>query len=254
MTVTLAWMGIWSTALLAIGMLHTPLVRRRSVKLLLFPGMIVDGVLRTIGCLASATPIERVSPLSGERPLLEQSKSFLGPLGACIAALVRCSLLMVAAFLLLTYFPEFMDSGFALPLIDEDTIETGILAWHSFPDFWEQVQALPAQLSFRSISGALLLYTLIATLVFAGIKKQEFFWLACTWCAALFLGFAAAWLGIKFGFFSRGWFIQILYVPQMWSAFSLVVLATIVVAAILGLIRGVPLLFKPLNARRDRGR
>lgn len=237
--------------LLAVGMLHQGMIRRRSIKIMLFPGMIVDGVLRAISCLLSATPITRVSFLGGDRPLLETGKSLLGPLGACVNVVVRCSLLLVAGFILLTYFPDFLNSRFALPLIDEETIETGVLAWHSFPDFWEQLQRLPQQLTVQSLASALLLYTFMTTLFFAGMQHREFVWIGAAWLAALCLGVAGGWLGITFGFFSRGWFIQILYVPQMWSAFSLVVLATACVAGIVATARGCALLVSPLRKKPD---
>lgn len=239
MNETLIWVAIWSTLSWTAGMLRGKLLTRKWIKLLLLPGILVDIVLQMIVCMLTATPIQKVSLFKEGKPPLELGPSKLGALAACVGVTVKGLLLLVVAFTALSWFPNFLESGFALPLIDSDTIQSGELNWQSFDAFWLALSRLPEQLAVDTVGGFLVVYSVLGALFAGAICRREWLAWVASWSALFALCWIGQWLGIKFGFLSRGWFIQVLYVPKFWSAFSLLVLATLAVVAVLATARAI---------------
>ena len=85
----------------------------------------------------------------------------------------------------------------------------------------------------------LLIYTGVSYFVGAALKGTEYL-AALLICGGLaILGWAGAWLGVTFGFLSRGWFIQWLYVPELWSAFSLLVVLSLFCLLLTAILAGI---------------
>lgn len=238
MSVTLVWIGIWSTTAFLIGALRGDLLKHTASKVLLLPGVLLDVGAQVIASVLSATPIKRVSIFGQGKLPIELGKSKLGPLGSCLAVTTKGIVLLSVTVFVLASRPEFLESAFALPLIDQETITTGELNWGSAGTFLEGLRFLPTQLGLGTLAGALTLYTLLAALLVGGLQRPE--WLAWlgTWTLLFAVCWAGQWLGVTFGFLSRGWFIKVLYVPMIWSSFSLIVCLTLLLAIGVAVTRG----------------
>ncbi|MGE3164548.1 MAG: hypothetical protein AB7O52_06565 [Planctomycetota bacterium] len=242
MSETLVWIAVWSTCSALLGRLRGHLLHGAFAKLVFLPGILVDIVLQSVVCVLTATPIQRVSLFAQNRPPLEYGKCKLGPLGLCISVTLK-GLLLLTGTLFLVGGSGFLESGFALPLIDEATLEYGEIQWGSVSRFWSSVATLPDLLALTTWSGVLAVYTVAASLVAGGIRRNEWTAWAATWAALFVVVAVGQWLGVKFGFLSRGWFIQVLYVPKLWAAFSLLVFLTIVLVGAFALVRSTALVY-----------
>lgn len=247
MSETLVWIGIWSTCSAFLGMLRGKFLQSTVAKLLFLPGILLDLALQFVVCVLTATPIQRVSLFAQDRPHFEAGKCKLGPLGLCVSVSVKGVLLLSTALVLLAGTPGFLDSGFALPLIDEETLESGQLRWESVQSFWRHLGTLPQLLALGTWTGLLAIYTVAASLVAGGIRRNEWTAWVATWAGLFALCAAGQWLGVKFGFLSRGWFIQLLYVPKIWAAFSLLVFLTMALVLVFAVVRGATLAYTRIS-------
>lgn len=234
---TLLWLAIWSTMLLGIGMLRGRAHETRAAKILLLPGVLLDSVLRAVSALVTVTPIERFSPLAHRRPGLETGRSKLGAAGVVGDVVLRLVLLVAICYYWAFDLPAFLRSGFSLPFLDPASVREHGIHWPSFARFWQELAQLPALLEVHEIGSMLLCWAIAGALFFGGLEARE--WLASqaaiVTCALVGLGFG--WLGVKFGFLSRGWYISAFYVPEVWSTLSLVVLFSAAIVLFLGVLR-----------------
>ncbi|MEE8143463.1 MAG: hypothetical protein V3T77_10225, partial [Planctomycetota bacterium] len=245
----LVWLGIWSTMLWVVGMLRADFHCRKYVKIFLFPGFFVEAVLRCATCLLTATPILRISPFGENRPFVELGATSVRNPGPPIAICLRLFLFFALLYSLLLSFPAFLHSGFDLPRLEELDISNHGIYWGTFGGFWKKLSSLDHSLRLGAFHSNLLLYLVISYMVAAGFSHQEYMAALTAWVALLLAGAIFSWLGVTFGFLSRGWFIQLLYVKSIWSTFSLLVFLTTVTISILGVVRGTSALLQLLTQR-----
>ena len=229
----LIWLAGWSVLLWGVGLLRGNLHRRRVVKVIFFPGFLLDSVLRGLAALMTATPIKRFSPLAEGRPLLEEGRSPIRQLGPPASIAIRFFLLFTCVYIALQIYPDFLKSGFTLPLLDEATVTRRGVSWRSLPLFLGGLRDLPGELQLGSVGSIFGLYVLISALVAAGFTPREFMTSMYLWVTLYLTSVVTSWLGVKFGFFSRGWFIRFFYGETFWSTFSLIVFLTFTALALL---------------------
>ena len=128
---------------------------------MLLPGLLLDALLRGITCVLTATPIQRISPLGQDRPFMEVGESGMKYLGPPIALIVRTVGVIAGAYYLLLDRPDFLTSGFALPLLDQESLESGRTT-ETFHTFRAHLRQLPELLSAGAPGSMLLLYAFFA--------------------------------------------------------------------------------------------
>ncbi len=237
MNETLGWLVIWSTIMWALGMLRKKLHINQPVKTLLLPGAAIDGAVRGISALCTATPVHAIAPFADGEPFCKVGDTKIRYLGLPLAILLRWLILLVATYMVVLNAPEFLESEFTLPLLDKMSVEETGVEWHPLSEFWQALAHLPDSLGIASPWSMLLAYALLTYFVPAGYNTREYV-AALSLIGSIFVtSVVFSWLGVTFGFFSRGWFIQWLYVPEIWSAFSLLVVASTTSALFLGVLR-----------------
>ena len=125
MNETLCWLAIWSTILWGVGVLRGTIGERQPLKTALLPGLMLDALIRGTSYVLTATPISRVSPLADGQPVLPRARSKIRYLGLPLSLVLRFTALVAIAYTCLLETPEFLASGFALPLLDHVNIRTG---------------------------------------------------------------------------------------------------------------------------------
>ena len=116
MSDTVIWLGIWTVILWGIGHLRLNLMVRRISKVVFFPGLAIEALIRAIACYVTATPIEKFRPFSEGTPFLRTGQCPVKRIGVPIAMAIRLSLTFLVTLILLKLLvPDFTESSFALP-------------------------------------------------------------------------------------------------------------------------------------------
>ncbi|MEM7261291.1 MAG: hypothetical protein AAF488_04820 [Planctomycetota bacterium] len=253
---TLLWLACWSTLLFFVGMLLGRAGDTWLVKLVLAPGLLIDSVLRLLACFASGTKIRRVNVLR-TGPLLETGRPPIRHIGPAVFVTVRLLLLFVLLYLILENFPDELDSPLYFPTINPATTEQEALEPHSLKALLDQLRMLPEALQLQRAHGWLFAYVAVTTLLATRLTKGD--WLASLYTVLVLhaIGWAGAWLGVTFGFLSRGQLIGIFYSEGFWSAFSLLVTLTVTALLLAAPLRVIPTLLglstKPEPVEKEKG-
>ncbi len=222
---TLVWLALWSTALLAVGMLRNKLHHNPVVKLIFMPGFALDAVLRLVACLLSGTKVRQLNLLR-RGPSIETDPSPIKHIGPAIFITTRLFLIFAGLYCFLASYPDLVESTLHLPIYDPEELSQGRFEREPLDQFFQQLQRLPAQLKVHRLHGWIFVYITVSLVIAASLSAKEY--LAAIYTIVIFhlLGFGCSWLGVTFGFLSRGQLIGFFYSEGFWSCFSLLFLLT----------------------------
>ncbi|MGA1778941.1 MAG: hypothetical protein ACO4CW_01210 [Planctomycetota bacterium] len=221
MSDTLLWIALGTMLLWGIGALRLDLLQRRLGKLICFPGLLLEAGIRVIACLVTATPIGGVRPFEAGSPFLTTGRCPVRRIGAPISLAIRLVLTFSVAILVAHLgLPKLAESGLDLPTIitGGDPLGETLGAW---------VTGLPSAIGSIGWGSPLTLFTLYLLFTFSlasGINRRELLAALWGWGGLLALATSLTWLGVRFSFLSRGWFIERFLLPGVWSGFSLFIL------------------------------
>ena len=253
MTDTILWLGVWTLLLWGIGTLRLNLMVRRPMKIVFFPGLALEALIRCVACFVTGTPIEKFRPFDDGTPFLKTGKCPVQRIGVPIAMAVRMFLTFIVALVLIhVWIPTFTDSGYDLPTFLYHA--EGIAG--SIPEFFERCAAVPEHLALGSVMTWVTLYVLFTLALATGLSTGELFAAIWGWGGILALTWGFGWLGVKFSFFSRGWFIERLFLPGVWTSFSLMVTMAFVAFLFVATLHALPGLtarMKPRRGGADQG-
>lgn len=229
MILTVCWIVLWSMAICATGMLRMKSTMSPAVKVVLFPAVLVDSLIRAICCVLTITPLAEFRPLARGKMPFESGKSRLGPLGAGVASVLRLAILMLlTVYCVLQWLPAIAESKLMLPLIDQATLDNGAPAWHSLPTYWSTLVSGTRNLvSTEPSAAAVVVYFLCGLLWLSAPGPREWAWIIGANGLLVLASWVGQWLGVTVGFFSRGWFIRALHSDRLWAAFSFAVTLTV---------------------------
>ena len=231
MSTLLMWLGLWSMLLWILGVLRGPLLTKSWAKALFRPGLALDALFQIVACLLTATPIEGIHPFKNNQPFVHRGRPGMRYVGPSFAVGFRVLALFVLCHAVLMHHPTFLSSDFALPDLDHEVTE--LLDSPSFEEFLEGLMALPKTLHLDEPWVLLFLYTLAGALLAQGFRNREFLGAIAVWVGAVLASQVADWLGLRFGWFSKGWFIRWLYGDEFWATFSLLVFLSLGVVGLL---------------------
>lgn len=237
MSDTLIWLGLWTLTLWGVGHLRLNLLVRRWTKLLFLPGLIVEALIRALACLATATPVEKFRPFEDGQPFLRTGKCPSARFGVPIAMAIRLSTTFLVTLVVLVYgTPGFTESGFGLPtfLYHPDGI-TG-----SSGNFFSSLGGLPDALALDTFLGWFIVYSLFTLCLATGLSAGEFFASLWGWGGLFAVSWIVSWLGIRLEYLSRGWFLRSWYMPECWTAFSLLVTLSLLVLVFVLVLHALP--------------
>ncbi|MCA8960632.1 MAG: hypothetical protein KDC38_08975 [Planctomycetes bacterium] len=206
------------------------------MKIAFLPGFLVDAAVRTIAAILSGSKLRRLTVLQ-RGPLLRTEPPPVRHVGPAIWVFVRLGLLFVLLFTVLMSYPTLIEAPLHLPIYRPEDLQTGSLDIHPLRHFVDQLTELPRNLHIHRAQGWVLLYVAIGALISAALPGREL--IAALYCLLLAhcTAFVFSWLGVKFGFLSRGQLIGIFYSDHFWGAFSLLFILTALAAMTLAVIR-----------------
>lgn len=244
MSDTLIWIGIWALLLWGVGSLRQGLLVKRVSKLLFLPGVLVEALIRALACKITATPIEKWSPFGEGEPFLRTGPCPVRRVGVPITMALRMSLTFVFTFALLKFaVPELPESTFGLPTFLHHP--KGIQG--SGGGFILSLGNLPVWLSLHKALGLTLVYILFSLMLATGLSRLEFFAALWGWAGLFGLSTLGSFMGIQFGFLTRGWFIRRWYLPECWSSFSLMVVLSFLALLFVGALHLLPTMSQKLK-------
>ena len=246
MSDTIIWLGVWTLLLWGIGNLRLNLMVRRFTKIIFFPGLALEALIRAIACVITGTPIEKFRPLDDGTPFLKTGKCPVQRIGVPIAMAIRMTLTFIAALVLIQMaIPDFSGSEFGLPtfLYHPEGIEgsSGV--------YFLDLVHLPQHLNLESPWAWLAIYTLFTLALATGLSTGELFAAIWGWGGVFVISSAFTWLGVKFSFLSRGWFIERWYLPTCWSTYSLLVTLTALALLFVAFLHALPGLAAKMKPR-----
>ena len=250
MSDTIIWLGVWTLLLWGIGTLRLNLMVRRKMKILFFPGLAVEAAIRSFACLVTGTPIEKFRPLNDGTPFLKTGKCPVQRIGVPIVMAIRMTLTFLVALILIQIaIPGFTESKFGLPtfLYHPDGIHES--SW----GFLSDLIGLYEHLSLEKVMSWVALYTLFTLALATGLSTAELFAAIWGWAGIFCLSWVFTWLGVKFSFLSRGWFIERWYLPDCWSCFSLLVTMSALAFLFVATLHALPVLPKARSRSGKEG-
>ena len=228
--------------LYGVGRLRGDLLTRGPVKLALSPGLLPDSLARTFACLATATPIVGLSPWRDGTPFLIEGECPVNRIGVPLATLFR----------LLVLFSAFIAVVLLLPA-----------AAATVPD--------PETLSHAYEKGIGTLITTVLVAPFSWLGTGLISWWTLAWLGAMVMAAGlrpgetasaflvsggviallegAHWLGLQFGVFSNGWFLQRFYEADAGRALVFLVLVSVMTLTVLAAMHWIPMLIQRLRPR-----
>ncbi|MEC9476284.1 MAG: hypothetical protein VX764_04525 [Planctomycetota bacterium] len=228
--------------LYGVGRLRGDLLTRGPVKLALSPGLLPDSLARTLACLATATPIIRLSPWRDDTPFLVEGECPVKRIGVPLAT----------AFRLLVLFAAFVSVVLLLPVAAATVPDPETLS-HAYEKGIGTLLTTVLVSPFAWLGTGLISWWTLAWLgsmvLAAGLRPRE------TGCALLVGGGVIAllegahWLGLKFGAFSNGWFLQRFYEADAGRALVLLVIVSLITLSVLAAMHWIPMVVQRMRPR-----
>ena len=214
-----------------VGRLRGDLLTRGTVKASLFPGLLPDSLARTFACLATATPVVGLSPWRDGAPFLIEGECPLKRIGVPLATVFRLGVLFGGFITVILMFPVA-----AQTVPDPDTL-------------WRAFESGDGKLTSTLLSAP---FSWLAAMVLAaGLRADET--LSALLVGGGFVGVleGAHWLGLRFGVFSNGWFLQRFYEADAGRALVMLVMVTIAMVVLLAAMHGIPMLMQKIRPRPE---
>jgi hypothetical protein len=227
-----------------IGHLRGDLLTRGPVKLVLFPGLILDGLARTLSCLATATPVVGLSPWRDGTPFLIEGECTLQRLGVPLTTAFRLGALYLGFSVVVLWMPE------AMQLVPDPAF-LGRSLEHSIGAFSTALLSAPFELLATGLVTWCLLAWLAVTVLAAGLRPRECGVAMLMGTAIVGVMEAAQWLGLRFGAFTNGWFLRRFYEAEAGRALVLMALVAAAVLATLTTMHLIPMLVQKIRPRPE---
>ena len=237
MTDTTISLGLWILLLWGVGLLRLNLLVKRSTKILFFPGLLLEALIRTIACLVTGTPIEKFRLFASQQPLLRTGRCPVQRIGVPIAMVIRLLLTFVCTLTLLKLtVPTFTEGEYGLPVLLKHPDGLQGIGW----GLWALFSDLPQVLDLSSPLTWFAIYTVFTLSLATGLNTVEFFASCWGWGALVGGASLVGWLDVKFSFMGRGWFLERWYLPECWAAFSFLVTMTFLALLLLFTLHALP--------------
>lgn len=227
-----------------VGHLRGDLLTRGTVKTSLFPGLLPDSLARTFACLATATPIIGLSPWRDGTPFLIEGECPVKRIGVPLATVFRLAVLFCAFVAVIVLFPVA-----AATVPDPETLAralksgTGTLA--------STVLSAPFSWLATGFYAWWSLALLAAMVLAAGLRADETVSALLVGGAAIGVLEGAHWLGLRFGIFSNGWFLQKFYEADAGRALVMLVMVSVAMVLFLAALHGIPMLMQKIRPRPE---
>jgi len=240
------WLGLYFTCVYLVSRFANEFGKRKVIKILFLPGVLLYALGRSIGCLCSLSSIEQIEFLSDKKPFLVPGRTPIPYAGPLLSALATHAPLLILFFYARSLVPVDDWSYVCLPGALEFK-EDPALASVFTSRLWE---CLP----FRSLTFWAAAYVAFGVALSFDLRLNEF-------TAALCLAATGAWVcgllsyfGVGFAFLSRGWFLSRYHAPEWFGIASAYFLLTAGSASALLLYKGArKLLFEPLRGSGQGG-
>ncbi|OUU23965.1 MAG: hypothetical protein CBC13_04265 [Planctomycetia bacterium TMED53] len=203
------------------------------MKCILFPALIPDLLARTLTCLATATPINGMSPWRDGEPLLLEGDCRVQRLALPLGSFLRLSALVGASLFCVLKFPQ-LSAVVPSPESLEFAAQRGPGAFfHSLGNSFSGVATL-------DMPALLVVVALAAMVLAAGLRTREAMAGALAGVGVVGVFFFAEWIGFRLGVFSNGWFLQRFYEAEFGKALIVLTLLSLLVTGTLMLLYAVP--------------
>ena len=242
----LAWLGVLTVILFALGEAIRPFRTRHWFKLLFLPGVLLTIAVQGLAARLCAEARFKISPLKEGEAAFFMQKSDLPPLAGASFVLVSHTVIFAFFVGMVTLFESVSaldPAAVLLPSLYPSHMSEGSLSVNEIDDLfahWENVTLVPY---------FLLLY--IAAPFFANLRLRSREYLAAgLLLVVLALVHFGNLLGLGFPFVSRGWLERLFVLPPCWGTFSLYVMTAMVALVVASIARMGRFLVTPGGARR----
>ncbi|MCI0652043.1 MAG: hypothetical protein L0Z55_09180 [Planctomycetes bacterium] len=219
MGTVMIWLIAWSVLLWLLGLLLDRFLHRAVVKFVLFPGLLLDALVRIVaGQFVGAKP-RQWTPFAPGAPFIAFSPPKWRRIGVALNVALRLFLIFLAAFLTIEICEILLRPGLALPELPQRgaiarITETVVGLFRSIAAVWRHID-------FASFSGIIALYIVVTVLLAQSLRHEEFRGALLAWVVIALVAFAVDWIGIRLQLLSRGWLLNWAYGPSIWATFSL---------------------------------
>ncbi len=231
----LYWLSIWTLVLWIIGLLRGGILHTTWGKVLFVPGVIADAAIRLVSCWLTGTAVKRFGSFADGRSFFEAAATPNPMIRRPIAVALRLwGVYFIVGTIPLIY-PELATSAPALAEWDEAGPDLVSLA--AFRHTGGHIVTLLGSASPAALVELLFLYGVASLTLAAALERKEILAAASAWLPLLAFFWMIEFLGVSFARYSNGWFLHWWYGPYLWSAFSLLVVMAVGVAALICIVR-----------------
>lgn len=215
----LFWVGIQLLLLWLLAWVTLTYRNRRLFKLLFFPSVVLEGLLRILACALSATRVKQISFFEDRRPFITEDRSRIPYFGPMIFLLVWLVVLFTGFYLWATTEPLLNAHAVALPHVDPDALSRGLVHIDSRA-YLRELSTLVASTPWQFWQVWFFGYVIIGSFPFFALnfrQVQQGFLLIVI---VAILTAAISYLGVRPGFLSRGWYIAHWVLPECFRVYS----------------------------------
>lgn len=248
----ICWATIYAVVLWGIGITTKPWQKSAAFKLIFFPGSVVAAALHTIASLPCFGTLGRVS-FSDGKPL----HTFERPGDPKVPALVPVGVFLIATQLgVYILFLTCASHLYELEVLPRRTVVLPDLYPHDLLEGRLEVDASDVRLDLGPWLDALSAQPILFIAMSYGIvslfaSMSVSLGVLVRAKAVLFVlgafAWVSGWLGAGFGWFTKGWWVRLLYVPDWWTDFSLFFALSVGTLGVLAFGRAVTSTFKPVK-------
>jgi hypothetical protein len=200
------WSAVYFSAVYAAARYGGKLGQRKLVKVLFLPGVALYAACRSLGCLISMAPVDKIEFVRDREPFLRVGATRIPYFGHLLSA-VFTHLPLILLF--------FYVHG-ALPVADWDALGLPSIArLRADPAlFLTYLSRLGEGLPLSTGAVWLAWYLFLGAAVSSDLRLPEFLAMIVVTIVGCWIAGILSWLGVGFSFFSRGWFMSYWYIPE----------------------------------------
>jgi hypothetical protein len=244
------WFCFFCLLIFLLEQLFSPLRKFRFFRVLIAPGMMVTAAGTLLGCVITGTKIQaiKLSLKKGEMIKHEPPRfPILAPFLIAVLPILACT----AAFL---YSHHLMDSPIhfegELPRIELSQEALPVLG-STLGSYFAAFLTPEKTFNFASVWTWLFLYLALCFLLAPAPTPKDLKYLMPGIVLLGLLVWSIDYMGVTFGWFSRGWWTRWAYEEHFWRMFSFLIGITLFVLVLSGLLS---LLFRLVQLTRKRGK
>ncbi len=203
------WTGFYFLVLYAVSIQTRTLRTRQLYKIIVLPGLVIYSICRTLGCVVSVTPVEKVEFLHDKKLFLQPGSTKMHYVGHFVSAFGTVLPLFVVYYMASGLIMQDDWDYFSLPVFSDIMEEPSLIM--SYLGTAHEI------LPYGTLNFWIACYMFLAVAGSVDLTFKELIATISVSTAGFFVFSMLDWLGIGCTFLSRSWFIDFLYADTWWG-------------------------------------